>query len=709
MSFLAPWLLYATVLASAPIIIHLLNRRRFLRVDWAPMKYLKLTLKANRRRLRIEQWILLAVRTLAVAALIFAVARPVSSTTDLAGFLRLQGRASRVIVIDDSLSMTHSSGGVSAFGRALQAAEQVLRALGPQDSLTVCTTSRPRSPFVRHAQLDSPDQVVAQVLALTPSDVASHWASTFAAADEHLQSSVFPIREVIVVTDLWSSGWGPDMVDLADRWATDGVTLRIVDVGLDPSENRRILSFAQADPVALVDTEVRFLAEIRNDGREAMLSEQALVSVNDVVQSVTLPDIPPGETVEAPLTLTFDEPGQHQLRLQLPQDSVPGDNERFLTVDVRRQVEVTLVDGDPGVKPFDSETDFLALALTAGNSQWKAQQVISSDWIGQPLEAPDVLVLANVDQIPPERAAELEALVQAGMGVLIFAGDEVDSQAWNEALHRDGRGLLPARIEQVREAESTGLIVEPLADSPLAALQRIAPEALARIRPRRVLEVALPADLPEHVRVLARWNDSKQTPALLEKRLGLGRVLFWTVTADRAWSDWPIEPSFVLSTRLAAQAVAARVSRWENLICGQPLRFPLDAQTLPQSVSIDRAGSPEPLEAVIDRAAAEGPEFLLPSTRLAGAYEATWDEPGLGARSRQFAVSPDARDSEPERVRESDLPRYLGQLIPKMLRFTGESLSLASEGTELWRSLAFAMIGLLLFESLFATWIGRVR
>ena len=54
MSFLAPWMLFALVLASAPIIIHLLNRRRFLRVDWAPMKYLKLTLKSNRRRLRLH-------------------------------------------------------------------------------------------------------------------------------------------------------------------------------------------------------------------------------------------------------------------------------------------------------------------------------------------------------------------------------------------------------------------------------------------------------------------------------------------------------------------------------------------------------------------------------------------------------------------------------------------------------------------------------
>lgn len=60
MHFLAPLLLAGTVLATAPIIIHLLNRRRFIRVNWAPMEYLKLTLKTNKRRLKLEQWLLLA-------------------------------------------------------------------------------------------------------------------------------------------------------------------------------------------------------------------------------------------------------------------------------------------------------------------------------------------------------------------------------------------------------------------------------------------------------------------------------------------------------------------------------------------------------------------------------------------------------------------------------------------------------------------------
>src|SRR5947207_5017627 len=118
MTFIAPFFLPLLALASVPVIIHLLNRRRFQLVEWAPMKYLKLTIKTNRRRLRIEQLILLAVRTLVVVLVILAVARPVMSSNGLGRWLSGRGRTSRILVIDDSLSMGYKSDGRTAFDRA---------------------------------------------------------------------------------------------------------------------------------------------------------------------------------------------------------------------------------------------------------------------------------------------------------------------------------------------------------------------------------------------------------------------------------------------------------------------------------------------------------------------------------------------------------------------------------------------------------------
>ena len=61
MTFLSPLLIWGTLLGAIPLIIHLLNRRRFRRVEWAPMHYLKLTIQRNRRRIQLEQLLLLAV------------------------------------------------------------------------------------------------------------------------------------------------------------------------------------------------------------------------------------------------------------------------------------------------------------------------------------------------------------------------------------------------------------------------------------------------------------------------------------------------------------------------------------------------------------------------------------------------------------------------------------------------------------------------
>src|SRR5579884_664907 len=101
-------MLWGTLLGAIPIIIHLLNRRRFRRVEWAPMRYLKLTIKKNRRRIQLEQLLLLLLRIALPVILFLALARPVANPTGLERWLGAGGRSSQVILVDDSLSMGYS-------------------------------------------------------------------------------------------------------------------------------------------------------------------------------------------------------------------------------------------------------------------------------------------------------------------------------------------------------------------------------------------------------------------------------------------------------------------------------------------------------------------------------------------------------------------------------------------------------------------------
>lgn len=108
MALLTPgFLLAGLLLAAIPLVIHWLNRRRFKQQPWAAMSFLLAAMKKNRRRLRFEQWLLLAVRCLLLALLGLALARPVGcGDSALSGLTRSSGL--HVLILDDSYSMAYA-------------------------------------------------------------------------------------------------------------------------------------------------------------------------------------------------------------------------------------------------------------------------------------------------------------------------------------------------------------------------------------------------------------------------------------------------------------------------------------------------------------------------------------------------------------------------------------------------------------------------
>src|SRR5438045_7985626 len=100
--FLNPWYMVAGgAMVSSPILIHLINRMRYKRIKWAAMEFLLKSQKRNRRRLIIEQFLLLALRCLLVALTGFLVARFVGN---IIGGVGAQS-TTHVVVLDDSPSM----------------------------------------------------------------------------------------------------------------------------------------------------------------------------------------------------------------------------------------------------------------------------------------------------------------------------------------------------------------------------------------------------------------------------------------------------------------------------------------------------------------------------------------------------------------------------------------------------------------------------
>src|SRR5262245_49679839 len=134
-SFLhSPWMLAGLAVLLIPPIIHLLNRRRYDVVDWGAMQFLQIS-EVTRRRLLIEELLLMGLRMALIAVLVLALAEPYADTSLLSAGQR--PNRDIVLVFDGSASMSFQGGDNSAQQQAQEWARKFLGDLNPGDGVAV--------------------------------------------------------------------------------------------------------------------------------------------------------------------------------------------------------------------------------------------------------------------------------------------------------------------------------------------------------------------------------------------------------------------------------------------------------------------------------------------------------------------------------------------------------------------------------------------
>ncbi len=719
-NFLSPLLVWGMLLGIIPIVIHLLNRRRFRRVEWAPMRHLRLTIRRNRRRIQIEQLLLLLLRIALPVLLFLFLARPVLNPTGLEKWFIGGGRTSQVILLDDSLSMGYTPTGPPAFHRAREVASAILAAAQPQDRCTLVATSAPRTPIFHEAEGADRESLARDALTVPITDTHAAWPTVLAGVDEVVQSCTYPTRALTIVTDLRKSGWDAGVGPIARRWAEQGLRVRVVDVGAEEVTNVALTALNPLDRTILAAAESHWEAIVRNDSPRVLNRVKAILRVDDRPTEVILPEIPPRQVVKVPLTVRFPAPGMHDLSLQLPEDELSGDNQQWAAVPVKDTLLIRLVDGDPSPDPFGSEVDYLAAPLSIGVGDaeaWRVEVVQEENFLAPRLEPADVLVLANVAAPTFEQAQKLTQLVRGGTGLLVFTGGKLDTGLYNERLYHSGEPLMPALLKGQVDEAIRGLVIDPARPSPIEKLLELRPSALERVPVRQFMAVDEPSPGSGSVRVLARWNDAGRSPAIIERVFGEGRVLLWTTSADRAGNDWPVEPSFVLAIREAVRGTSRPTSWTHTVTAGErPRRVVHSSQQLSNvRLTMPVGGEPRALAAVAveDKTStdpAPASAIDLPDTRRGGLYRLAWDEGTLGTQQDLFASNPDPRESGLDRLAAADLKALLAPLAVEVAIPKGEGTDApATTGREVWHEMAWGLMGLLILEPILASWVGRSR
>lgn len=564
LGFGAPWLLWGAALVGVPLLIHLLNRRRFVVVSFAALRFLQDAYRQRRRRLRMENLLLLALRCLAVLLAALAMSLPfVPGDSLLAEWTG--GRQEVVLVLDRSDSMGWSLGpGVTLADRAAELVRKRLLALDDErgDAVTLLTPgAEGMLPLPMGVAPSRALEWLDQGL-FSPQGVAD-----MVEVARFVRDRVRPVRQgaltVEIYTDLQRLSWAGGSESLGglfkEALGQAGGSLRIVPVIVegDSRPNVGVTSLSVEDSLVLAGESATFTARVRNYKKTTAVGLEGSFTQQGELRRVTsLEPIPPGEEVAVTFRTRVGEPGPLHVGFAVTGDALSFDDGASLAVNVSRRRNVLLVDGRPGgVLPLEGATGFLQLALDPGRDDVEPRfrptvcDVQRLDEGGEDLWRFDAIVLADVGALSETTVNQLADVVGAGTPLLIFTGSQVDGVRYEREL--GAAGLLPAEIgPAIGDATGKGgqdYATLALADPPpsplslftdpnLSLLLRVPVLRRHRLEPR------------ENAQVLASFVDAlgHVEPAMVEGRLGEGRIVLIGTTADDTWSLWPRQPAIWL-------------------------------------------------------------------------------------------------------------------------------------------------------------------
>jgi hypothetical protein len=333
----------AAGVSAVPVLIHLLSRRRFRVVNWAAMRFLLAAQRQNVRRVRLEQLLLLAVRTLAVLLLVLAMASVMPWAerlwqqwfpTAVAGTVLGTPRTHHVLVLDVSLSMNaRVAGEQTAFDRARQRAGELLARAPAGDGFQVVLLADPPSALVPQPS-EAADRVAAEIAALRPQHGNADVRATLALVEEMLRQSPdkYEARQVTFFTDVQAATWTARPTAIAAealrRLQAQAATV-IVDVGRDGLANLAITHLEMAPGLPTTGGVVPITATVRNFGGEErrqvrveLLMGQARAAAGDplgkprVVQQQVV-NVPAGQAgVPVVFPVRFPTPGAYVVQLR---------------------------------------------------------------------------------------------------------------------------------------------------------------------------------------------------------------------------------------------------------------------------------------------------------------------------------------------------------------------------------------------------------
>lgn len=414
MSFLQPLLLAGLPLIGLPILIHLINQRRYQTMNWGGMIFLLAANRMSRGYARLRQWMILLFRMLAIAGLIFAISRPLAS-----GWLGLTagGRADTTLVLLDRSPSMQQQGNGSGASKLESGRRQLVATLNTLGSsrwvLIDSGTNTPR-------EMKSPDALL-NLPSAGPTSASTDVPAMLQAAHEYVKENQTGRTEIWICSDLRENDWDAS----GARWKA----LRDSFAELPQSIRFHMLAYAR---VAQNNTSVRVTEVQRShlENRAELLISLRLTRSGEPNDTVSVPVQFEIEGARSEITVEMTGPEyelkDHRIVLQdnrkrgwgrvsIPADANPADNDFYFVFDELPTRRTILVSEDVQVaRPLE-----LAAAISPDPSVRCEAEVVPMEHLPT-IDWQQVSLILWQDPLPEGEAADLVASFVNRGGQIVF-------------------------------------------------------------------------------------------------------------------------------------------------------------------------------------------------------------------------------------------------------------------------------------------------
>ena len=691
MGWLAPLFFLGLAGLAVPVLVHLTERQRRNVVEFPSLMFLRKIPYRSVQRRKIHHWVLLLIRAAALALLVAAFARPFFQNAEIAVGSTL-GPREMVIVLDHSYSM----GFGDRWERATAEARGLVSSLGASDRASLVLLGQGAAAVVR----SSADHQ--RLLAALDTAVVSPYGTRFGPglklAQTILDESELGNLEVAIISDFQRSGWSGDEGVTLPR----GTVVNTHEISDEETPNATVASVTLRRDFFSGRERMTAIARItRRQGGDAVDVPVVLEVDGQEVQSRDVRLDPTGSA-----TVTFDpftlSESYTRGTVRLGPDQLPQDNELHFVLSPGRALRTLILEGT-GARSEASL--YMRRALEISEEAAFQVDVRRSTNVGTAdLDATAVVVLNDVRSPQGAVSDRLRTFVENGGGLLVVLGERTTWQASMEDLMAGqfGAAMDHRSVARLGFQDYTHPIFEVFGGP------RGGDFARARFFRSRAITVG-----PED-QVLARFDDG--SVALVERRIGQGRVLVWASTLDAFWNDLSVQPVFLPFMHQVVRYLGGHRERVPWFAAGQVLDL-ADPEGSAFATGLDEEFALDveqvaltPGGGSVSLPAGAATRFLALNEQ--GFYQVR--QPGSDpTRPFTVAVNVDVAESELEAMdpselagsispREADAGAAVAGLLPAEVRAQDQE-----RRQSLWRLLLVGALVLLLTETAVSNWLSR--